>query len=134
LGRICGQGDWGMVVQTGGSCPILAIAWLMLLDTDAAPNGSYAEKLLGSFEHLRMGDALTFAEQSCRSGHRLEFGNAQAIDCERISQKFGHEGLGATTRHVYSHLSIHRFFLPALEIPQQMDSHLANATRPAARA
>jgi hypothetical protein len=32
-----------------------------------------------------MGDALTFAEQSCRSGPRLEFGDVYAIDCERIS-------------------------------------------------
>jgi hypothetical protein len=29
----------------------------------SVPNGFYAEKLLGSFEHLRMGDALAFAEQ-----------------------------------------------------------------------
>ena len=48
-----------------------------------------------------MGDALTFAEQSCRSGPRLEFGDAYAIDCERISQKFSHEDFRATARHVY---------------------------------
>ena len=37
----------------------------------SVPNGSYAEKLLGSFEHLRIRDALAFAQQSCRSGPRL---------------------------------------------------------------
>ena len=49
-----------------------------------------------------MGDGLTFAEQPCRSGPRLELGDAYGIDCEHISQKFSHEGLGATTRHVHS--------------------------------
>jgi tRNA G46 methylase TrmB len=34
----------------------------------------HAESLLESLEHLRMRDPLTFAEQSCRSGHHLEFG------------------------------------------------------------
>jgi hypothetical protein len=68
------------------------------------PNGFYAKKLLGSFEHFRMRDALAFAEQSCRSGPRLEFGDAYGIDCERIPQKLSQEDDGATTRHVYSHL------------------------------
>jgi hypothetical protein len=39
---------------------------------------------------------LMLAEQSCRSGHRLEFGHAQGTQCERISQKFSHEVFGAT--------------------------------------
>jgi hypothetical protein len=39
------------------------------------PNGSYSEKLLGLFEHLRMGDALAFAKQSSGSGHHLELGH-----------------------------------------------------------
>jgi hypothetical protein len=71
----------------------------------SVPNGSYAKGLFGFFEHLRMGDALTFAEQSCRSGPRLEFGDVYAIDCERISQKFSHDGFGETTRHGYWHPS-----------------------------
>src|ERR1700719_1077855 len=50
-------------------------------------------------------DALAFAEQSFRSGPRLEFGHAQCTDSERISQGFGHEHFGATTRHGYWHPS-----------------------------
>src|SRR6202040_713359 len=40
----------------------------------SVPKGSYAKGLFGFFEHLRMGYRLTLAEQSCRSGHHLEFG------------------------------------------------------------
>src|SRR6202048_2330938 len=54
------------------------------------PNGFYAKKLLGSFEHFRMRDALAFAEQSCRSGHHLEFRYTQSILREGVSHKFGH--------------------------------------------
>jgi hypothetical protein len=46
-----------------------------------------------------MRDGLPFAEQSCRSGSRLEFRDAYGIDCERISQKFSHEGFGAMMGH-----------------------------------
>src|ERR1700730_18396104 len=46
-----------------------------------------------------MGDGLTCAEQSCRSGPRLKFRPAQCTQCERISQKFSHEGFGATMEH-----------------------------------
>src|ERR1700681_3054677 len=38
----------------------------------SVPNRSYAKGLFDSFEHLRMGDALTSAEQPYRSGHHLE--------------------------------------------------------------
>jgi WD40 repeat protein len=38
-------------------------------------NRLYAESLFCSFEQLRMGDTLVFAEQACRSGRRLEFGH-----------------------------------------------------------
>jgi hypothetical protein len=46
-----------------------------------------------------MGDGLTFAEKSCRSGPRLKFRHAQCTQCEHISQKFCHEGFGATLEH-----------------------------------
>ena len=46
-----------------------------------------------------MRDLLTFAQESCRSGPRLEFGDARGIECERISQKFGHADLGAMMGH-----------------------------------
>ena len=62
----------------------------------------YAKRLLRALECLGMGDGLTFAEQSCRSGPRLEFGDVYAIDCERISQKFSHAyrpGRPITDRH-----------------------------------
>src|SRR3984893_9879471 len=65
----------------------------------SVPNGFYAKKLLGSFEHFRMRDALAFAEQSCRSGPSLKFRHAQGTQCERISQKFNHEVFGATMEH-----------------------------------
>jgi hypothetical protein len=45
----------------------------------SVPNGSYAKGLFGFFEHLRMQNALALAEQSCRSGPRLEFGLQQRV-------------------------------------------------------
>jgi hypothetical protein len=55
-----------------------------------SPNRFYPKRLLGSLEELRMRNALTFAEQPCRSGHRFELRYAQGGVCERISQEFSH--------------------------------------------
>jgi len=45
---------------------------------------------------------LTFAEQPCLSGHRVEFGYAYSIRCERITQEVGHGGFGCSTEHIHS--------------------------------
>ena len=71
----------------------------------SVPDRLYAKSALCFSERLRRADALTLAEQSFRSGPRLEFGHAQCTDSERISQEFSHEHFRATARHVYSHLS-----------------------------
>jgi len=52
-----------------------------------------------------MRDGLTLAKQPFRSGLFVELRNAYGIDCELLSQKFGHEDFRATTGHVSSHLS-----------------------------
>jgi hypothetical protein len=53
----------------------------------SVPNGSYAKGLFGFFEHLRMGDALAFAKQSCGSGLELKLIDSAGSFSERRSQK-----------------------------------------------
>ena len=69
----------------------------------SVPNRFYTKKLLGCFEHLRMGDRLTLAEQSCRSGHHLEFRYTQSILREGVSQKLGHLRFRGRTKNGYCH-------------------------------
>jgi hypothetical protein len=87
----------------------IALSWQLpkplTSSSKAGPAGPYAKRFLRAFECLDVGDGLTFAEQSCRPSHHVEFGYTHVVPCERIPQKFGHEDFGATTRHVYSHLS-----------------------------
>src|ERR1700730_14825300 len=54
-----------------------------------------------------MGDGLTCADQSCRSGPRLKFRHAQCAQCERNFQKFSREGSERRWSMAYR-------FLPAL--------------------
>jgi hypothetical protein len=44
----------------------------------------YPERSFRALEYLRVGDALTRAQQACRSGHGLEGRYAHIILCERI--------------------------------------------------
>src|SRR6266404_5703217 len=55
--------------------------------------------MLGSFERLRVGNALTLTEETLRSGHRLEFTYILGTFCERISKKCGHARLSAKILH-----------------------------------
>jgi hypothetical protein len=51
--------------------------------------------MLGSFERLRVGDALTLTEETLRSGHRFELKDILGSLCERFSKKRGYAGLRA---------------------------------------
>ena len=57
-----------------------ALSWQspppLTASSKSSPNRPYAERFLRAFEYLDMRDGLPFAEQSCRSGSRLEFGDA----------------------------------------------------------
>src|SRR5215468_4008477 len=55
--------------------------------------------MLGSFERLRVGNALTRTEETLRSGHRLQLEYILGTFCERISKKCGHAGLSAKIPH-----------------------------------
>jgi hypothetical protein len=56
--------------------------------------------MLGSFERLHVGNALTFIEETLRSGHRLKLEYILGTFCERISKKCGHAGLSAKILHI----------------------------------
>jgi hypothetical protein len=56
----------------------------------SVPDRFYAKRPFSFFEHLRMGNALIFTEQSCRSGHHLELGYTHSPASERISEKPAH--------------------------------------------
>ena len=58
----------------------------------------YAKRFLRAFEYLRSCDGLMFAKQSCRLGLGVKLGDAAGVGCERMSQKFRHDGFGGTTR------------------------------------
>jgi hypothetical protein len=57
-----------------------ALSWQLppplTASSKSSPKRSYAKSFLRAFEYLDMRDGLPFAEQSCRSGSRLEFGDA----------------------------------------------------------
>jgi hypothetical protein len=55
--------------------------------------------MLGSFERLRVGNALTVTEKTLRSGHRLQRKYVFGTSCERISKKCGHAGMSAKILH-----------------------------------
>src|ERR1700741_578416 len=55
--------------------------------------------MLGSFECLRVGNALMCIEETLRSGHRLEFTDILGCFCERISKKCSHARLYAKIVH-----------------------------------
>ena len=55
--------------------------------------------MLGSFECLRVGNALTLTEETLPSGHRLELPYTLGTFCERISKKCSHAGLSAKILH-----------------------------------
>src|SRR6516164_6166095 len=55
--------------------------------------------MLGSFERLRVGNALTITKETLRSGHRLQLEYFLGTFCERISKKCGHAGLSAKILH-----------------------------------
>ena len=46
--------------------------------------------MLGSFERLRVGNAVTLTEETLRSGHRLKLRYVLGTFCERFSKKCGH--------------------------------------------
>jgi hypothetical protein len=53
--------------------------------------------MLGSFERLRVGYALTLTKETLRSGHRLQLTYVLGTFCERFSKKCGHTRLYAAT-------------------------------------
>jgi hypothetical protein len=55
--------------------------------------------MLGSFERLRVGDALTLTEETLGSGYRFELKYILGTFCERISKKRGHARLSAKILH-----------------------------------
>src|SRR6266446_3760967 len=55
--------------------------------------------MLGSFERLRVGDALSLTEETLRSGYRFELKYILGTFCERISKKRGHARLSANILH-----------------------------------
>src|SRR5262245_53939133 len=55
--------------------------------------------MLGSFERLRMGNALTLTEETLRSRHRFELQYILGSFCERFANKRGHAGLSTEILH-----------------------------------
>jgi hypothetical protein len=55
--------------------------------------------MLGAFEHLRVGDALTLTEETLGSGHRFELKDILGTFCERISKKCSHARLYTKILH-----------------------------------
>src|SRR5262245_22743198 len=55
--------------------------------------------MLGSFERLRVGNALTLTEETLRSGHRLKFKDILGSFSERFAKKRGPAGLSAKILH-----------------------------------
>ena len=49
--------------------------------------------MLGSFERLRVGNAVTLTEETLLSGHRLQLTYVLGTFCERFSKKCGHARL-----------------------------------------
>src|SRR6266404_4767550 len=55
--------------------------------------------MLGSFERLRVGNAVTLTEETLLSGHRLQATYVLGTSCERFSKKCGHARLSAKILH-----------------------------------
>jgi hypothetical protein len=55
--------------------------------------------MLGSFERLRVGNAVTLTEETLLSGHRFELKYISGTFCERFSKKRGHARLSVKILH-----------------------------------
>jgi hypothetical protein len=65
----------------------------------ASPKRPYAERLFRLSERPCVGDALSFVEQSCRSGACLQPGDSVGSVCQRCSQKLHHIRFSGATVH-----------------------------------
>jgi hypothetical protein len=86
--------DVGAVAQVPRDTPQSVMLHFEL--ASAMPT-TYAEGLFCSFEQFRIADALTAAEQPCRSGRSLEFRYEYRTLGEPLSQEFCREAVGIGT-------------------------------------